>query len=800
MSQLAAIDLSGMPPQASAEAELSPAQKQQKAWSRFLLTLPAYTGAHLLLYASAFFSVTTWGKAHIMAVFSAIGLSAFAWVIRSGRSLKWQDSALVYPQVLFGVVCISLSYQLVESARGIVMLWLALTVVYDMRRLPLRQVIQAAGLAIGLHLGNFIIIWLRDPSHASLHEELINLGCMALLLPELILISGQARAMVKRRRQQKSDLHTTLASLNFLSVRDALTSVFNRRYMTDRLETEARKSKRSGRSFCAALLDLDEFKRINDRFGHAVGDAVLKQFAAMAEAHFRGPLDAVARWGGEEFVVLMPEARLPVAYARIVRLQQAVRAHDWAAIHPQLTVTFSAGLAEHEPGHLPEQLLDMADRQLYLAKADGRDRVLPLQPEETLPELELIEPQPPAMAIDDLAGVPSEAKAVAHHRPHRSTKLAKLILTADPVQRMRLSMVLVACTGYLSWFLLAVFYAFPNQLVHEALHWPLIIYMAIGVLVPYPVFRAGLTSRLRDPSMSLVQNIYAYAGIGLAYAFTQEGKAALLAMICLVQVYGFLNLNPRETYLGGSVAVLVIAMAWCLGTYTGVPGFDPVVDGLRLLATAVIVVLLTAQSHHYSLEREKVREERKTLNQAVHEVKLLTTHDSLTGLCNRKRLHEVLEQEMVRAQRFGCRLSVALVDMDHFKRINDSMGHAVGDEVLVGFGQLANQVLRQTDVVGRWGGEEFLVVMPETEPEEGSLIAIERLRTRLSESALSLAEPSLRVTLSAGIATYQPGETLERLLERADHALYAAKLTGRNRSQKADAPDPVKAEFGEALA
>ncbi|MBS1120579.1 MAG: Diguanylate cyclase/phosphodiesterase domain 1 [Deltaproteobacteria bacterium] len=155
-------------------------------------------------------------------------------------------------------------------------------------------------------------------------------------------------------------------------------------------------------------------------------------------------------------------------------------------------------------------------------------------------------------------------------------------------------------------------------------------------------------------------------------------------------------------------------------------------------------------------------------------------HDDLTGLFNRRHLEEVLRGELERARRYGRPLAVALLDVDHFKRVNDGHGHLVGDQVLRELAKRCGAALRTTDVLGRYGGEEFIVVFPETDSGAASVVA-ERMRRAVAEPPMQVGELALELTASIGIAALRPGEELVALLGRADAALYAAKQAGRDR-------------------
>ncbi|HEU0298785.1 MAG TPA: diguanylate cyclase [Longimicrobium sp.] len=155
---------------------------------------------------------------------------------------------------------------------------------------------------------------------------------------------------------------------------DALTGLSNRRHLDDVLAVEWERALRFGRALTVAMLDLDRFKGINDRFSHAVGDEVLRTVARILHDHTRG-VDTVARYGGEEFCLVLVETRKDEAIALCDRLRGVVEAYDWSAIRPELAVTLSAGLASLDEADTPEELLGIADARLYTAKHAGRNRV-----------------------------------------------------------------------------------------------------------------------------------------------------------------------------------------------------------------------------------------------------------------------------------------------------------------------------------------------------------------------------------------------------------------------------------------
>ncbi|PKN07434.1 MAG: GGDEF domain-containing protein [Deltaproteobacteria bacterium HGW-Deltaproteobacteria-8] len=170
---------------------------------------------------------------------------------------------------------------------------------------------------------------------------------------------------------------------------------------------------------------------------------------------------------------------------------------------------------------------------------------------------------------------------------------------------------------------------------------------------------------------------------------------------------------------------------------------------------------------------EQVVRELDEKNQALE---VTTRTDRLTGLANRRRLEEALQTEVLRARRYGKPFSVILLDIDHFKKINDQFGHQAGDNVLIAIAGLLTRTARETDVAGRYGGEEFLLVCPETVVQVVAALA-ERLRVEFTTTDFPLVG---QVTSSFGVAEFIQGDSVESLVERADQALYRAKGSGRN--------------------
>lgn len=186
-----------------------------------------------------------------------------------------------------------------------------------------------------------------------------------------------------------------------------------------------------------------------------------------------------------------------------------------------------------------------------------------------------------------------------------------------------------------------------------------------------------------------------------------------------------------------------------------------------------------AMGTYNSTMTSKLKARSTELAELTRKVEQLAHHDELTGLLNRRSLLTLLTQEQQRCNRHGMPLSVAIIDLDHFKLVNDTLGHQAGDETLKIFAREGRSATRKTDRFGRYGGEEFLLVMVDT-PADTARIPVERLREALKTAAWHTVAPDFRVTFSCGVASYRQGESIEELVKRADDALYQAKHDGRN--------------------
>ncbi|WP_374595077.1 GGDEF domain-containing protein [Aquabacterium sp.] len=295
----------------------------------------------------------------------------------------------------------------------------------------------------------------------------------------------------------------------------------------------------------------------------------------------------------------------------------------------------------------------------------------------------------------------------------------------------------------------------------------------------FALVRGGWSKRFRDPSLTLP---HALAGIWLntqAYMLTGPTRGNVLMLLALSLVFMSFRLGPRQ--IVGVSAFAVMAMG---GAMAVLNHHDPLrypastqLAHFGLTLSCLITMGLVAKS--VSDLRLRLISQRRELRQTLERVQSLATHDMLTGLANRAHMQELLDTEVQRGQRGGAPFCVALLDLDFFKIVNDAHGHRVGDDVLRGFAAAAQTQLRTIDTLARWGGEEFVLLLPQTRLED-ALLGLDRLRRHVAEQRLAPAVPDLAVTFSCGLAQWAQGESPDRLVERADQALYAAKHKGRN--------------------
>jgi len=338
-------------------------------------------------------------------------------------------------------------------------------------------------------------------------------------------------------------------------------------------------------------------------------------------------------------------------------------------------------------------------------------------------------------------------------------------------------------------YTLAALLLFTRRMLNTGLLLPridkLTLYLAIVFLLsPIAYISAYHHTIIFAPLLNVIGTSL-IIGIGIYCAFKRQRSAyffvAAFLVICAasplnsLRFAGYLPTNwltVNGLQIGSAIEMMLLAYALADRLYMTrrekEAAQNAVVDAQQKLVTNL-------KDSERRLERE-VQLRTQELVEKNRELKQLSITDALTGTYNRIKLHETLAHETERSKRYGTPLSLLIIDIDYFKAVNDTYGHPVGDKVLREISQLLKTHCRASDTLGRWGGEEFLVVCPETD-SEAALKFAELLRSEVDNH--EFATPT-GATISIGVAEIHPAQTVEMLLEDADAALYQAKKTGRN--------------------
>ena len=295
----------------------------------------------------------------------------------------------------------------------------------------------------------------------------------------------------------------------------------------------------------------------------------------------------------------------------------------------------------------------------------------------------------------------------------------------------------------------------------------------------YLLIRTGWSERLSDPSLTAVQIVYAQTMAAWAYTIVYPARGALLLLQFMVIYFSLFKLKQRGQLLISCYGLSIMGLAMVTMTHLHPERFPYQTELVHFVILATTLPSVTALGHQLTSMRQKMRRQQAELEGAVQRIQELAHRDELTGLYNRRYMLEMIQQHARLHARNTQPICLALIDLDHFKRINDRYGHHIGDEVLLAFALTARGVLRETDLLARWGGEEFLLLLPGTDVSH-AVGGIERFRRHLRQTPITPEAPELRAVFSAGVTALLPGEDVGAAIERADRALYEAKELGRN--------------------
>lgn len=381
-------------------------------------------------------------------------------------------------------------------------------------------------------------------------------------------------------------------------------------------------------------------------------------------------------------------------------------------------------------------------------------------------------------------------RPTAPRRQHRlKDTLADWAFGPEGPQRFSIKVSVTGLATYVPCMLLVVYCGWAG-LTPQWLVGLIVLAMLLTVADFYAALRSGWSRRFADAGLILPQMLASITWDALGYVLMGEAHAGMLMPAALTVTYGVFALPGRGAYVVQAYAIVLIG-----GTMAAMCAVDPAVFPLHEAALVytsfvVTVLMLGWTGRQIAQLRERERETRATLGATLEQIQQRATHDSLTGLHNRRHMQAALAHHLARAERDGVPLALALLDIDHFKQVNDRHGHAAGDAVLAAFARIAEATLPPTEVIGRWGGEEFLVLSTRGLSCDELKAQVDRVRERLTQEPLDVPTGRLHIGFSAGVASHPRGSSAPALLDSADQALYAAKQAGRGRSVIAGVQTP----------
>lgn len=346
----------------------------------------------------------------------------------------------------------------------------------------------------------------------------------------------------------------------------------------------------------------------------------------------------------------------------------------------------------------------------------------------------------------------------------------------DPKQVLRMRRFVLAFAAYLICASLGYVSYLAGFTGWTAIAGLLILVPVINISL-YIFFRTGLNLKMADPSLTTLQMFAAILVVMYVVHFSTESRGILLLACNIVLLFGIFRLNTRSflyvsifTLLMYGGDIILLHLYRPRGVNFNIEYLQLGVLALVLLAFSIIGGYISSLRKNLSISKEIIRE--------------MSIRDELTGFYNRRHLMELLDHEKNRSLRGNTVFTIAMLDIDHFKKVNDTYGHQSGDEVLRTVSTVIYNTMRNTDFCGRYGGEEFVLVLIQTDIKE-AMIGAERIRVNIEKCLFPNIGADFRVTVSLGLAEYKMREDVETMIARADRALYQAKNGGRNRVEYA---------------
>lgn len=357
------------------------AQQKARQVARMRRLLITYLFAALYLIALAVFasqSLIDKGAFRTISLAVLAVMAGFYFAFATGINQRAQEKNLTAPLVGCSLVLMLWTFYCAPDTRIIFAPFASVTIAFGMYRLVQKTMLIISIATLVGYAGIVMLHYLQSSNLGQLRLEMLHLFVLFLTLPAFVLLTGR----VQRLHGALHKAGMRIRDIEEHARRDPLTDCFNRRYLVAALEEQKRLADEHGLPLCLAVLDLDHFKRINDEVGHLAGDEVLRTFARVALDNIRST-DVFGRYGGEEFLLVLPETPLLSALNMAERIREQVEHHPWSGkLHGLVTV--SIGLTQYIAGESVLDLFSRTDTAMYLAKRGGRNQVVVEEPNEEL--------------------------------------------------------------------------------------------------------------------------------------------------------------------------------------------------------------------------------------------------------------------------------------------------------------------------------------------------------------------------------------------------------------------------------
>jgi diguanylate cyclase (GGDEF)-like protein len=346
----------------------------------------------------------------------------------------------------------------------------------------------------------------------------------------------------------------------------------------------------------------------------------------------------------------------------------------------------------------------------------------------------------------------------------------------DPKQALRIRRFLMAFAAYVVCGFICYIAYLAGFVETGVFYGWLFSAIAINIIL-YVFLRMDLNLKMADPSMTAIQMCIAITYVMYVMYFANETRPVLLLIYVVILLFGIFRLNTRGFLYTSFYTLLTYGGAIALLHIYRPQGINFKIEYLQFVVLGFVMVIFSVIGGYISTLRRNLRNSHTIIRE-------MAIRDELTGLFNRRHVLELLDHEKNRSLRGGGIFCLAILDIDHFKNVNDTYGHLEGDAVLKAVATTMKTTMRNTEYCARYGGEEFLIVLTQT-GINGALIGAERVRSQIEKIPFPDIGSDFKITVSIGLSEYKMREDMDDLIVRADEALYRAKNGGRNRVETA---------------